>query len=218
MAVSMDTIIHACFLACMLACASGQELRGRRAGRNAGPVLGPERVVFQTDFGEFELGFYTQDAPQTAQHILRLAQLGAYISDNFSIVEKDFYVQLDKVSTGRSGPLTDQMSRLDNVTLPLEVSDALSHETGMVTLARDVDKDNGSSSFAILVTDAPHLDGQYTVFGKVTAGMGVLFEVEDVKTELVGRNMAPKQRVSILSSYWYTTAGNEATCDFAAVV
>lgn len=190
--------------------------RSSLRGKNSSPVLGPERVVFQTDFGEFEVGFYTNEAPQTASHVLKLAQLGAYTSNHFSIVQKDFYAQIDKVGTGRSGPLTDQMIELDSITLPLEVSDSLKHETGMLTLARDVDQDNGSSSFAILLTEAPHLDGKYTVFGKVTAGMGVLFEVEDVETEVVGRNMAPTQRIPIHSTYWYSADGDEALCEFAA--
>lgn len=127
-------------------------------------------------------------------------------------------MQLEKVSTRRSGPLIQQLTGLGNVTLRLEVSHAPSYGTEIVTLARDADKDNKHSSFAMLVTDAPHLNGQYTPFVKFTSGVEVLFQVEDVNMELVGAKMALTQWLYIISSYCFTTVEDEATCDFAAMV
>lgn len=51
-------------------------------------------------------------------------------------------------------------------------------------------KDNGLYFFPVQVTGVLYLNEQYTLFIKVTASMGLLFEVEGVKVEPVGQNVA----------------------------
>ncbi|CAD7704367.1 unnamed protein product [Ostreobium quekettii] len=179
------------------------------------PALGPERAVFLTAFGEFEVGFYSEAAPKTSRHILRLCQLGAYTGNHFFNVQPDYHVQVEGVTGGRQSPLSKGIKKLDRKRMPLEVSEELVHEAGSVSLAHGGDPDTGGSSFAILLNRAPHLDGNYTVFGQVTRGLGVLYEVEDVETEGDGPVQRPTERVPIYSTYWYTTEGDglEARCD-----
>jgi cyclophilin family peptidyl-prolyl cis-trans isomerase len=53
-------------------------------------------------------------------------------------------------------------------------------------MARGPSKSSGSSSFFICLGDAPHLDGEYAVFGEVTKGMELLRELENVKIRQEG--------------------------------
>ena len=49
-------------------------------------------------------------------------------------------------------------------------------------MARAMDPNSAGSQFFIMHQDAPHLDGQYAAFGKITEGLDVLDEIADVKT------------------------------------
>ena len=51
------------------------------------------------------------------------------------------------------------------------VENPIAHERGVLSMARSRDMDSASSQFFIMHEDAPHLDGQYAAFGKVTEGM-----------------------------------------------
>jgi cyclophilin family peptidyl-prolyl cis-trans isomerase len=70
------------------------------------------------------------------------------------------------------------------------------HVRGIVSMARDDDPNSAKTSFFILLGPAPHLDGQYSAFGRVTEGLEVLdaFEKEEVDGE------TPKRRLEILEA------------------
>ncbi|MBE7056516.1 MAG: peptidylprolyl isomerase [Ruminococcaceae bacterium] len=59
----------------------------------------------------------------------------------------------------------------------------LKHERGVISMARAWDPDSAGSQFFIMHQDAPHLDGQYAAFGKVTAGMEVVDAIADEYTD-----------------------------------
>jgi hypothetical protein len=59
------------------------------------------------------------------------------------------------------------------------------------------------TSFSILLGAAPHLDGQYTVFGHVTKGLDTLAKLETLETRKEGIFVMPLSRITILSSYVY---------------
>jgi peptidyl-prolyl cis-trans isomerase B (cyclophilin B) len=50
-------------------------------------------------------------------------------------------------------------------------ANSLKHTRGVLSMARTMDPNSAGSQFFIMVADAPHLDGQYAAFGKVTEGM-----------------------------------------------
>ena len=77
------------------------------------------------------------------------------------------------------------------------------HVRGVLSLARHSDPASGGSSFSILLGDAPHLDGEYAVFGKLTAGDEVLSALEKLPTKTEGIFVMPLERITILSSYVY---------------
>ena len=63
------------------------------------------------------------------------------------------------------------------------VANDLKHTRGVLSMARAMDLDSAGSQFFVMVADAPHLDGQYAAFGKVTEGMDAADNIVSVKTD-----------------------------------
>ncbi|MBO6046717.1 MAG: peptidylprolyl isomerase [Erysipelotrichaceae bacterium] len=62
------------------------------------------------------------------------------------------------------------------------VKNDLRHTRGVISMARTMIPDSASSQFFIMHQDAPHLDGQYAAFGKVTSGLDVVDAIANVRT------------------------------------
>ncbi|WVZ12861.1 peptidyl-prolyl cis-trans isomerase CYP23 [Vigna radiata var. radiata] len=166
------------------------------------PELGSTRVVFQTKYGDIEFGFYPTVAPKTVDHIFKLVRLGGYNTNHFFRVDKGFVAQVADVSNGRSAPMNEDQKREADKTVVGEFSD-VKHVRGILSMGRYDDPDSGSSSFSILLGDAPHLDGKYAIFGKVTKGDETLTKLEQLPTRKEGIFVMPMERITILSSYYY---------------
>ena len=63
------------------------------------------------------------------------------------------------------------------------VENDLKHTRGVLSMARSMMPDSAGSQFFVMVDDAPHLDGQYAAFGKVTEGMEAADKIVSVKTD-----------------------------------
>ncbi|OMP11655.1 hypothetical protein CCACVL1_00359 [Corchorus capsularis] len=168
------------------------------------PQLSSARVVFQTNFGDIEFGFYPSVAPKTVDHIFKLVRLGCYNTNHFFRVDKGFVAQVADVAGGRSAPMNEEQRREAEKTIVGEFSD-VKHVRGILSMGRYSDPDSAQSSFSMLLGDAPHLDGQYAVFGKVTKGDETLRKLEEVPTRREGIFVMPTERITILSSYYYDT-------------
>lgn len=64
----------------------------------------------------------------------------------------------------------------------------LKNTRGVLSMARSMDPNSASSQFFIMHQDAPHLDGQYAAFGKITKGIEVVDEIASVKTNSNGES------------------------------
>ncbi len=108
-------------------------------------------------------------APGHVAQIKRLARAGFYDGVAFHRVIAGFMAQGgDPTGTGRGGSGSQ---------LPAEFSDQ-PHVRGVVSMARTADPNSADSQFFIMLAPAPHLDGQYTVWGKVTSGMEFVDRLE----------------------------------------
>ena len=111
---------------------------------------------------EIRLEFYPADAPKTVENFLTLAKKGFYNNLTFHRVVPDFVVQGGcPKGNGTGGP---------GYTIPAEFN-TQKHVRGTVAMARSQHPDSAGSQFYICYGPTPHLDGNYTVFGKVTSGM-----------------------------------------------
>ncbi|KAL0421136.1 UNVERIFIED_CONTAM: Peptidyl-prolyl cis-trans isomerase CYP23 [Sesamum latifolium] len=174
------------------------------------PELGSARVVFQTNYGDIEFGFYPSVAPKTVEHIFKLVRLGCYNTNHFFRVDKGFVAQVADVAGGRTAPMNEVQRLEAEKTIVGEFSD-VKHVRGILSMGRYSDPDSAQSSFSILLGDAPHLDGQYAIFGKVTKGDETLRKLEQVPTRTEGIFVMPTERITILSTYYYDTEAE--TCE-----
>lgn len=113
-------------------------------------------------YGRVVIQLRPDKAPKTVARIKELVRQGFYDGTPFHRVIPDFMAQGgDPTGTGTGG---------SGKTLSAEFSD-LRHERGTVSMARSSDPDSADSQFFICFAPAPHLDGQYTIFGQVVEGM-----------------------------------------------
>ncbi len=152
------------------------------------------RIV--TNLGNIEIEFFPQKAPLTCFNFIAHAESGYYDGLLFHRVIKGFMIQGGDPNTrtpnvqsyGLGGPL---------VHIPHEFND-LPHERGAVSMARPGNVALGAGSqFFIVQQPARHLDGQYTVFGKVTKGMEVVDKIADVPTQNNDFPVKPVQIIKI---------------------
>ncbi|KZV16078.1 Cyclophilin-like peptidyl-prolyl cis-trans isomerase family protein isoform 1 [Dorcoceras hygrometricum] len=139
----------------------------------------------QTNYGDIEFGFYPTVAPKTVEHIFKLVRLGCYNTNHFFRVDKGFVAQVADVVGGRTAPMNEAQKSVADKTIVGEFSD-VKHVRGILSMGRYSDPDSAQSSFSILLGNAPHLDGQYAIFGKVTKGDETLRKLEQVPTRTEG--------------------------------
>ncbi len=122
-------------------------------------------AIIKTTQGTIKALLYPKDAPVTVQNFVRLSLLGFYDGLTFHRYVPNFVIQGgDPTGTGRGNA---------GYTIPLEVSDR-KHVEGALGMARARDPNSGSCQFYITLKPTPHLDGNYTVFGRVIEGMDVV--------------------------------------------
>lgn len=130
------------------------------------------RAIITTKFGQMELVFFPELAPKHVESFLGLAKKGFYNGTIFHRVIPGFMIQGGDPNTkDPSKPETYGLGG-PGYNLPAEFN-RLSHERGIVSMARAADPNSAGSQFFIVVDKASFLDGQYTVFGEVVKGMEV---------------------------------------------
>ena len=135
--------------------------------------------------GQIVIDLLPEVAPKHVAQIVALAKSGAYDGVVFHRVIEGFMAQTGDVQFGKSGGDTSMagMGGSDMADIPLEPSD-IAFERGVVGMARSSDPNSANSQFFIMFAPSPNLDGGYTVFGRVIAGM----EVVDAIKRGEGRN------------------------------
>ena len=119
--------------------------------------------------GEIRLEFFPEDAPKTVENFVTLAKKGFYNGLNFHRVVPDFVVQGGcPKGDGTGGP---------GHTVKAEFNKQ-KHVRGTLAMARSQHPDSAGSQFYICYGNTPHLDGQYTVFGKVVSGMELVDRIK----------------------------------------
>jgi peptidylprolyl isomerase/peptidyl-prolyl cis-trans isomerase B (cyclophilin B) len=119
--------------------------------------------------GEIRLEFYPEDAPKTVENFVTLAKQGFYNGLNFHRVVPDFVVQGGcPKGNGTGGP---------GYTIKAEFNKQ-KHVRGTLAMARSQHPDSAGSQFYICYGTTTHLDGQYTVFGKVVSGMELVDRIK----------------------------------------
>ncbi|KAI8022145.1 Peptidyl-prolyl cis-trans isomerase CYP23 [Camellia lanceoleosa] len=113
-----------------------------------------------------------------------------------------YVAQVADVVGGRTVPMNEEQKVEAEKTVVGEFSD-VKHVRGILSMGRYADPNSAASSFSMLLGDAPHLDGQYAIFGKVTKGDETLRKLEQLPTRREGIFVMPTERITILSTYYY---------------
>ncbi len=129
------------------------------------------QAILTTRHGDITLEFLPEVAPNHVQNFLDLARAGFYDGTKFHRVIPGFMIQGgDPNSKQDDRRLHGTGGSGKNVKAEFN---ATKHVRGIVSMARSSNPDSASSQFFIMVSDSPHLDGQYSAFGKVVSGMDV---------------------------------------------
>ncbi len=132
-------------------------------------------MILKLKDGNVEIELFEKIAPNHVQRIKKLANDGKYDNVVFHRVIDGFMAQTGDVQFGNSSNPDFNLDRAgmggsDLPDLKAEFSD-IPHQKGTLSMARSSDPNSANSQFFICFEDAPHLDRNYTVFGKVIKGM-----------------------------------------------
>lgn len=149
-------------------------------------------AVIETKFGNIELRFFPEVAPNHVNNFIELAGKGFYDSTTFHRVIPGFMIQggdpnskkTDKSMHGTGGPGYQLKAEFNSKP----------HKRGTLSMARANDPDSAGSQFFICVADAPYLDGQYTAFGEVVSGIEV---VDKIVSQPRDRMDNPDERIEM---------------------
>ena len=145
-------------------------------------VATPVFATLSTTDGTIQVELYPAQAPKTVANFVTLAQSGFYSNLVWHRIVKGFVIQTgDPTSRNAGGNNNTWGQNGSSQTVPLEIDPSLHNLQGYLGMARNTDPNSGSSQFYINLADnTKGLDGNYTVFGKVTAGMDVALTLGNV--------------------------------------
>ena len=150
-------------------------------------------VITMENGGVIEVALNKEAAPNTVANFLYLADKGFYNGLTFHRIIPGFMIQGGCPNgTGMGGP----GYHIKGEFIRNGVNNTIRHERGVISMARSMHPDSAGSQFFIMHKDAPHLDGQYAAFGKVTKGMEVVDQIASVATDFSDR---PLEQVRIKS-------------------
>ena len=137
--------------------------------------------VIEMENGDVMRGeLYPEIAPITVENFEKLAGEHFYDGLTFHRVIPGFMIQGGcPRGNGTGGP----GYQIKGEFAANGVANDLKHTRGVLSMARAMDPDSAGSQFFVMVADAPHLDGQYAAFGKVTEGMDAADNIVSVKTD-----------------------------------
>jgi len=156
-------------------------------------VIAKENImILKLKDGDVKIELYQDVAPKHVERIKTLANEGKYDNVVFHRVIEGFMAQTGDVQFGNSSSNKFDLNRAGTggsnlPDLPAEFSD-IPHEKGVLSMARSSDPNSGNSQFFICFESAPHLDRNYTVFGKVIEGIEFI--------EMIKRGEGPNGAVS----------------------
>ena len=142
-------------------------------------------VTITMDNGDvIKAELYPEIAPNTVNNFISLVKKGFYDGLIFHRVINGFMIQGGcPDATGMGGPgysLKGEFAQNG-------VKNELRHTEGVLSMARAMHPDSAGSQFFIMHKNAPHLDGAYAAFGKVTEGMDVVNQIAETDTDYSDR-------------------------------
>ena len=151
-------------------------------------------VIEMENGGIIEIELYPEHAPKTVANFEKLVKAGFYDGLIFHRVIRGFMIQGgDPQGTGMGGA----KEKIVGEFRANGHNNTLKHTRGVISMARAYDPNSAGSQFFIMHADAPHLDGQYAAFGKMTEGFDVLDEIAMVRTNFADKPLREQKMKSV---------------------
>ena len=145
-------------------------------------IMAQNIMILKLSYGEVEIELYPEKAPNHVERFRKLAEEGKYNGVVFHRVIDGFMAQTGDVKFGNTNSPEFNLSLAgtggsDLPNLKAEFTD-IAHTRGILSAARSADPDSANSQFFICFESAPHLDRQYSAFGKVIKGMEFIDQIK----------------------------------------
>ena len=146
-----------------------------------GEAVENPKIILKTIHGDVKIELFKDVAPNHVNRILELSKNGKYNGVAFHRVIDGFMAQTGDVQHGNTknnfNPAMVGTGGSDLPDLKAEFNN-IPHERGTLSMARSQNPDSANSQFFICFDKAPHLDRQYTAFGKVLEGMEFIDKIK----------------------------------------
>lgn len=137
---------------------------------------------------------YPEIAPNTVNNFISLVNKGFYNGLIFHRVIEGFMIQGGcPDGTGMGGPGYSIKGEFNQN----RFKNDLKHSAGVLSMARAMHPDSAGSQFFIMHKAAPHLDGAYAAFGKVTEGLEVVDKIASVNTDYSDKPLQPQKMATV---------------------
>ena len=162
------------------------------------PLTGLHHAEIEVkDYGTIKVELDADTAPISVTNFVKLAQEHFYDGLTFHRIIDGFMIQGgDPEGTGRGG--SDET--IKGEFSENGVKNDISHERGVISMARSSDPDSASSQFFIVQSDSTYLDGDYAAFGHVTSGMDVVDQICKDVTPTDGNGSIAKDQQPVIES------------------
>lgn len=162
----------------------------------------PVITIEMEDGGIIKAELYPDVAPNTVNNFLSLVKKGFYNGLIFHRVIENFMIQGGCPNGNGMG---DPGYSIKGEFSQNHFKNDLKHTAGVLSMARSMAPDSAGSQFFIMHKVAPHLDGAYAAFGKVTEGMDVVNRIAKVDVDYSDRPIEPQ----VIKSMTAETFGTE---------
>lgn len=169
------------------------KMKNEKQERNS-KMKNPEITITMENGDTIKAELYPEIAPNTVNNFLSLIKKGFYDGLIFHRVINGFMLQ---GGCPEGSGMGDPGYSIKGEFSQNGFSNAFKHTAGVLSMARSMAPDSAGSQFFIMHKDAPHLDGSYAAFGKVTEGMDIVNKIAEVRTDYNDRPMKEQKIKSI---------------------
>ena len=154
----------------------------------------PIVTITMKNGGVIKCELYPEIAPESVNNFISLIQKGYYDGLIFHRVINGFMIQGGcPDGNGMGGPgygIKGEFAQNG-------YENNLKHTAGVLSMARSMMPNSAGSQFFIMHKDAPHLDGSYAAFGKITEGMDVVNKIAETRTDYSDRPLEDQVMESV---------------------
>lgn len=167
-------------------------------------------VTFEMENGGvMKAELYPETAPNTVNNFISLINKNFYNGLIFHRVIKGFMIQGgDPEGSGMGGPgygIKGEFAQNG-------FANDLKHSAGVLSMARSMMPDSAGSQFFIMHKNAPHLDGAYAAFGKITEGMDVVNQIAETAVDYNDRPLKEQKIKNVTVETFGVTYPEPETC------